>query len=63
MAMQFKMCVADGSGGKKHPCPDCDFCQGCPDSRCDVCLREQRSRSAKRKRGSAGKKPTKRIAE
>ena len=24
---------------KKHPCPDCSFCQWCPDSRCAACLR------------------------
>ncbi|MDD5284507.1 MAG: hypothetical protein PHD54_01500 [Desulfuromonadaceae bacterium] len=23
---------------KKHPCPDCTFCQRCPDDRCRLCL-------------------------
>jgi hypothetical protein len=23
---------------KKHPCPDCDFCQWCSDDRCRLCL-------------------------
>ncbi len=23
---------------KKHPCPDCRFCQWCPESRCAACL-------------------------
>jgi hypothetical protein len=23
---------------KKHPCPDCSFCQFCSDSRCSMCL-------------------------
>ncbi|HEY6006916.1 MAG TPA: hypothetical protein VIU40_01230 [Geobacteraceae bacterium] len=23
--------------GKKHPCPDCRFCQGCGDDRCSLC--------------------------
>jgi hypothetical protein len=23
--------------GKKHPCPDCRFCQWCADSRCSLC--------------------------
>jgi hypothetical protein len=22
---------------KKHPCPDCDFCQWCSDERCRLC--------------------------
>lgn len=22
---------------KKHPCPDCHFCQGCSESRCQAC--------------------------
>jgi tRNA1(Val) A37 N6-methylase TrmN6 len=25
--------------GKKHPCPDCSFCQWCSDDRCALCLR------------------------
>lgn len=24
-------------GAKKHPCPDCYFCQWCSDSRCGLC--------------------------
>lgn len=27
---------------KKHPCKDCDYCQICSDSRCELCLREQK---------------------
>ncbi|WP_298273585.1 hypothetical protein [Geobacter sp.] len=23
---------------KKHPCPDCRFCQWCGDDRCSLCL-------------------------
>ena len=23
--------------GKKHPCPDCTFCQWCSDDRCRIC--------------------------
>lgn len=23
---------------KKHPCPDCSFCQWCSDDRCRLCL-------------------------
>ncbi|NWF56831.1 MAG: hypothetical protein HXY45_18760 [Syntrophaceae bacterium] len=26
-------------GAKKHPCPDCYFCQFCSDSRCGLCRR------------------------
>jgi hypothetical protein len=26
-------------GAKKHPCPDCKFCQWCVDSRCSLCRR------------------------
>jgi hypothetical protein len=25
---------------KKHPCPDCSFCQWCSDERCALCLRK-----------------------
>jgi hypothetical protein len=26
---------------KKHPCPDCRFCQWCGDDRCSLCLRQR----------------------
>jgi hypothetical protein len=26
---------------KKHPCPDCSFCQWCSDERCELCLRRK----------------------
>lgn len=26
------------SSEKKHPCPDCGFCQWCSDDRCRLCL-------------------------
>jgi len=29
------------SEGKKHPCPDCECCNHCADSRCRVCLRRK----------------------
>lgn len=33
---------------KKHPCPDCEACQRCSDSRCNICLRDQcRKKSGK----------------
>ena len=25
------------SGSKKHPCPDCTFCQFCSEIRCNAC--------------------------
>lgn len=28
---------------KRHPCPDCHFCQGCSDSRCGLCRRDPKS--------------------
>jgi hypothetical protein len=28
---------------KKHPCPDCQFCQWCSDTRCGACLGHGRS--------------------
>jgi hypothetical protein len=28
----------EDSGPKKHPCPDCHFCQWCSDNRCELCL-------------------------
>lgn len=27
---------------KKHPCPDCSFCQWCSDDRCRKCLNHSR---------------------
>jgi hypothetical protein len=32
---------------KKHPCPDCTFCQWCGDDRCALCLRPARCRPKK----------------
>ncbi|WP_224982746.1 hypothetical protein [Geomonas agri] len=29
---------------KKHPCPDCSFCQWCSDDRCRMCLGKQKPR-------------------
>ena len=31
-------CPGGGAGKKKHPCPDCHFCQWCSDARCRACL-------------------------
>jgi hypothetical protein len=28
----------EDEGAKKHPCPDCHFCQWCSDNRCELCL-------------------------
>ncbi|MBJ6751318.1 hypothetical protein [Geomonas anaerohicana] len=28
----------DSRNCKKHPCPDCSFCQWCSDDRCRMCL-------------------------
>ncbi len=33
-------CPGGGEGKKKHPCPDCHFCQWCSDSRCNLCRRD-----------------------
>lgn len=32
---------------KKHPCPDCSFCQWCSDYRCTLCLRTESCSSKK----------------
>lgn len=32
---------------KKHPCPDCQFCQWCSDIRCAACLGHGRSSKKK----------------
>ncbi len=32
---------------KKHPCPDCHFCQWCSDLRCAACLGKGRPRRKK----------------
>jgi hypothetical protein len=36
------------SADKKHPCPDCRFCQWCADSRCNLCLPRERDGSKKK---------------
>lgn len=33
-------CTDDTCKGKKHPCPDCTFCQWCSDDRCALCLKK-----------------------
>jgi hypothetical protein len=33
--------ASDEEGGKKHPCPDCKFCQWCSDDRCRICRPEK----------------------
>jgi len=37
---------ADGGPreGKKHPCPDCSFCQSCSETRCLTCRSERNRR-------------------
>ena len=35
--MEDLCCLATQGGPKKHPCPDCRFCQHCSDSRCRSC--------------------------
>ncbi|MDD2851184.1 MAG: hypothetical protein PHY09_04690 [Desulfuromonadaceae bacterium] len=37
---------------KKHPCPDCIYCQWCADDRCKVCL-SQSAMCCRRKRSIA----------
>ncbi len=32
---------------KKHPCPDCTFCQWCGDDRCRMCLGRKCARRKK----------------
>jgi hypothetical protein len=32
--------------GKKHPCPDCNFCQACAETRCLTCRSERNRGSA-----------------
>jgi hypothetical protein len=32
---------------KKHPCPDCQFCQWCSDIRCAACLGKGKPRRKK----------------
>lgn len=35
-----------GPSRRKHPCPDCHFCQDCSDARCHAC-RSERNRHCK----------------
>ncbi|RLB60958.1 MAG: hypothetical protein DRH08_14585 [Deltaproteobacteria bacterium] len=32
---------------KKHPCPDCQYCQWCSDDRCRLCLKPETGRRKK----------------
>ena len=32
---------------KKHPCPDCGFCQWCGDDRCGLCLKRAQAKGRK----------------
>lgn len=41
-----KCFVPPASTHKKHPCPDCFFCQWCSDDRCHACLSRQREGGA-----------------
>ncbi|UPU34505.1 hypothetical protein M1B72_13720 [Geomonas paludis] len=34
----------DSHNCKKHPCPDCSFCQWCSDDRCRMCRGKHCSR-------------------
>ena len=34
---------------KKHPCPDCDICQRCSDTRCAKCLKQKTFRPVRRR--------------
>ncbi|HQN18327.1 MAG TPA: hypothetical protein PKV86_04275 [Syntrophobacteraceae bacterium] len=37
--------------GKRHPCPDCSFCQNCAETRCLACRRQgERGSAALQKR-------------
>lgn len=38
---------------KKHPCPDCQFCQWCGDDRCELCLSGKKCEKKEKRR--AGK--------
>ena len=40
-------CRENPSTTKKHPCPDCQFCQWCGDDRCALCLRSGSCRQKK----------------
>lgn len=48
MKLVYNPTFAESESQKKHPCPDCHFCQFCSDARCHSC----RSKSA---RGPCGK--------
>jgi hypothetical protein len=48
--------VPDDDGGpKKHPCPDCHFCQWCSDNRCELCLEGKSCADAGGREGGPGK--------
>jgi len=34
--------ASDEGADKKHPCPDCRYCQWCSDDRCRMCRGEKK---------------------
>ncbi|MFA6449562.1 MAG: hypothetical protein WCX65_08845 [bacterium] len=54
-------CDQSSAGPKKHPCPDCTFCQWCADSRCNICLRDQKTCAAAAPKNKAAIKKAKTV--
>jgi hypothetical protein len=46
MERVFEPGCGQGKTGRKHPCPDCSFCQNCAETRCFTCRGEGNRGSA-----------------
>jgi hypothetical protein len=42
---------------KKHPCPDCNFCQWCSSDRCGLCRSDCPGKGRKKKKKKKGDQP------
>jgi len=53
LKLVYEPCGGVQENVKKHPCPDCRFCQFCGDARCHAC---------RGKKNVPGKSPTRKLS-
>lgn len=47
MSLVYEPGCGGQKDGKKHPCPDCSFCQFCAETRCAACRSEKNRKGGK----------------